>query len=63
MKYPKQPSLLRRHFDRNNKAKVGYRTLDKAQKACTEFGTKTGEEFSTYYCPICGRYHIGHREK
>jgi len=43
----------------SGKPKVGYNTKDSAIKAANSMSKKHGKHFSNYFCPHCGKYHLG----
>lgn len=49
----------RAHYTYKGKEKVPYNTLETATKSAESMRKKYGNTFSPYYCPFCGKYHIG----
>jgi len=49
----------RAHWTYDGKEKIGRSTREKAQKMADSMRKKYGNSFSPYYCPWCGKWHIG----
>jgi predicted RNA-binding Zn-ribbon protein involved in translation (DUF1610 family) len=47
------------HYNKKGKEKVGYNTLETANKAAASMKKKYGYHYSVYLCPRCGKYHLG----
>lgn len=49
----------RAHYTAEGKEKVGYNTKESALNVAEVLGKKRLEYYSTYFCPRCGKYHLG----
>lgn len=47
------------HYTKQGKEKVGRSTKEKALAMVKKMGEKHGCYYSTYFCPRCGKWHIG----
>ncbi len=47
------------HENKDGKPKVGYNTLQTANKAAESMSKKRNVDFKVYRCGWCGKYHIG----
>lgn len=47
------------HYNKKGKEKQGYNTKATAEKSAKAMQEKYGYYYSNYYCPRCGKYHLG----
>lgn len=47
------------HQNKSGKEKVGYNTIESANKAASAMGKKNKVHYSVYKCIYCGKYHLG----
>ena len=63
----KKKSLPRCHWNaktknkHHRKTKTSYNSYEEAMKFLIKH--KLENEFTVYKCPICNKYHVGHKEK
>jgi len=47
------------HYTKKMTEKVGYNTKESAVKAAESMNKKYHYHYSTYFCPRCGKFHVG----